>query len=245
MSRTSRKTSRTGYYHVIARGIGRQILFEEGDDYRRYIRLLQQYSPESGVDICAYCLMDNHIHLLLNDKENQLALFMKKINVSYAGYFNRKYGRTGHLFQGRYFSEAVENERYLVVVFWYILNNPGKAGICLPSAYPWSSYSAVENGSSFVNYEVMLSVFGCRQNLLDFLKSSEGEELPILEGRRYTEEWAVKKICDELRVESSTALQHMERKERDDALRRLKKLGLSVRQIERLTGINRNVVQRA
>ncbi|MBQ3849619.1 MAG: transposase, partial [Clostridia bacterium] len=104
MSRQARRLSETGYFHVIVRGIGKQLLFEHDDDYRYYLMLLERYISQLSVSVCAYCLMENHVHLLLKDSKNELSLFMKKMGVSYSSYFNKKYDRTGHLFQDRFFS---------------------------------------------------------------------------------------------------------------------------------------------
>ncbi len=105
-------------------------------DYKYFLKLLRRFSEECNVTLVAYCLMENHVHLLVNDlHSNNISKFMQKIGVTYSGYYNRKYDRSGHLFQDRFRSETVEDERYLLTVFRYILNNPKKAGICPASSY--------------------------------------------------------------------------------------------------------------
>ena len=91
MPRQARKQSNSGYLHVIVRGNGKQILFEEDEDYAKYLRLLKKYSADAGISVCAYCLLDNHAHMLLKDTENEVSLMMKKIGVAYAQFFNAKY----------------------------------------------------------------------------------------------------------------------------------------------------------
>ena len=140
MPRHARQMSTSGYMHIITRGIGRQLLFEEPEDYQHYLKALDRYCTETHVNVCAYCLMENHVHLLVYGETEQIILLMKKLGVSYSFYFNRKYDRVGHLFQDRYRSEPVEDDAYLLTVFRYILRNPCKAGICKASEYPWSSY---------------------------------------------------------------------------------------------------------
>ncbi|MBQ5759363.1 MAG: transposase, partial [Schwartzia sp.] len=115
------------FFHVVVRGIGRQILFENDDDRRKYLALLEKYQEENDITLMAYCLMDNHVHLLIRDNNGSLSLFMKQMGVSYALYYNRKYERVGHLFQDRYKSEVVDREEYLLTAYRYILNNPVKA----------------------------------------------------------------------------------------------------------------------
>ena len=102
MARQARKLSDSGYMHVIVRGIGRQLLFEEEKDHFFYLDSLERYSQALKVTVCAYCLMENHVHLLLYDKQDQISCLMKKLGVRYSYYFNQKYDRTGHLFQDRY-----------------------------------------------------------------------------------------------------------------------------------------------
>ena len=122
MPRSARIMSRTGYMHVIERGIGKQVLFESADDFKFYLDRLKKYCLETGVKVCCYCLMNNHVHLLLHGNLNSLSLTMKKIGVSYSWYYNKKYSHVGHLFQDRYISEPVENEVYFLTVFRYIFS---------------------------------------------------------------------------------------------------------------------------
>ena len=86
MPRQARRMSSTGYMHIIIRGIGRQLLFEEDSDYQYYLTMLEKYSMETGVRICAYCLMENHVHLLVHGEKEQIVLFMKKVmSITQAG----------------------------------------------------------------------------------------------------------------------------------------------------------------
>lgn len=137
MPRLPRNSSE--FLHVVIRGAGQQVLFEDDQDRRYFLGRLARYRKDVEVAILAYCLMDNHVHLLVRDAEENVSLLMQKLEISYAGYYNRKYDRSGHLFQGRYCSQAVADERHLISAFRYILQNPEKAGICPAAAYRWSS----------------------------------------------------------------------------------------------------------
>ena len=108
--RAARKLSISGYMHVVIRGNGKQIIFEDAADYRRFLSTIDRFCRETEVKICAYCLMENHAHLLIRDEKQMISQFMQKVGVSYSMYFNRKYERTGHLLQERFFSECVEEE---------------------------------------------------------------------------------------------------------------------------------------
>ncbi len=245
MARQPRKMSRSGYMHVIVRGIGKQLLFEEKNDYIFYIASLEQYSQELKVTVCAYCLMENHVHLLLYDPERQVPVMMKKLGVSYSRFFNKKYERTGHLFQDRYRSENVENDAYLLTVFRYILRNPEKAGICKASEYRWSSYGLYGDKRSFVDTGMLEGMLGEKDKYAEWIAEKNDDECMEYVTQKHDDAWALEVIHKQLNGKSGTTLQNMNPEERDKALREMKKSGLSSRQIERLTGINRGAVQRA
>ncbi|MBQ6517401.1 MAG: transposase [Anaerolineaceae bacterium] len=239
-----RQYSESGYMHLTVRGNGKQILFEEDSDYFCYIHLMKKFSLETHVVICAYCLMENHVHMLVYDSEKKVSVFMRKLDVSYAGYYNRKYDRNGHLFQGRFGSKAINDENYLLTVFRYILNNPRKAGICDAASYPWSSYNHYGNPGSFVDTKIIQELLGDRKEYEEFI-AAKYEDEPELEEKKHDDTWALEIILEDLQVESGTQLQSYTSEKRKAAIQLLKEKGLSVRQIERLTGINRNTIQRA
>lgn len=245
MPRTAREHSQFGYIHVICRGINKQVLFEEDRDYSFYLYLLEKYSRETGVTVNAYCLMDNHVHLLLCDLDRCVATMMKKIGVAYAGYFNRKYERTGHLFQGRFHSVPIENEIALKTVFRYILQNPKKAGICNVDEYRWSSYDQYGDDSSFVDTSALVHMIGDKAVYRELVGAEVEDEPRALEMKKRDDEWAKAVLMRCLHVSNGMVLQTYDKTSRDKALHELKKIGLTIRQIERLTGINRGVVQRA
>jgi len=143
MSRQARRLSNTGMYHIIFRGINRQDIFINYNDYQKMKSILLKVKGETATEIYAYCLMKNHVHLFLKEEEpGDVSKVMSKILSSYAGWFNRKYERTGHLFESRYKSEPVEDEAYYFALIRYIHLNPVKAGIVKkPDEYPYSSYA--------------------------------------------------------------------------------------------------------
>ena len=245
MARQARKLSDSGYMHVIVRGIGRQLLFETAEDHTFYLEALKQYSQAVGVTVCAYCLMEDHVHLLMYDPEQRIPTLMKKLGVRYSYYFNRKYDRIGPVFGDRYRSEAVEDDSYLLTVYRYILREPEKAGIGKASEYPWSSYSAYGDEKSFVDTGVLEGYVRDREDYETWIAEENDDECLEYMPPKHDDKWALKVIHKQLDGQSGTALQGMERDERDQALRRLKKAGMTIRQIERLTGISRGIVQRA
>ncbi len=245
MARTARKLSPTGYLHLIVRGIGRQVLFEDREDHVYYLSLLRRYSTETEVTVCAYCLMENHVHLLVHDPKGHTPLLMKKLGVCYARHYNRKYERVGHLFQDRYQSEVIEDDGYFLAVYRYILNNPEKAGICRASDYEWSSCCRDNDPEAIADASLLHDLIGDADDYAAFLCEKDDAEYMEFEPRRHDDGWASAIIRKRLKISSGTALQTFEREERNAALRTLKAEGISVRQLERLTGINRGVIQRA
>lgn len=134
--------------HVVQRGINRATCFFEAEDFDRYLRFLLKASLEEHCRIHAYCLMSNHVHLLVTpDADAACARFMKVVNQRYTQHFNRQHARTGTLWEGRYRSNVVHSSRYVLACYRYIELNPVRAGIVRhPADYPWSSYRANADG---------------------------------------------------------------------------------------------------
>ena len=130
-----------GYYHIVNRGVEQRTVFLEADDYEYFEELLCFYLESYNIILHNYCLMSNHYHLLIEIEEENLSKFMKQLNANYAIYFNKKYGRTGHLWQGRFKSWYVTDEAYLYTLMIYIEQNPLKANMIQElGEYPYSSY---------------------------------------------------------------------------------------------------------
>jgi putative transposase len=138
--------------HVIQRGNNRQVCFESDDDHEAYAGWLAEYSHRYSVDIHAWVLMSNHVHLLCTPRvEGGISRMMQGLGRRYVQYFNSKYGRTGTLWNGRFKSCLIQEERYLLQVYKYIELNPVRAGMVAdPGAYRWSSYQV--NGLGEVSY---------------------------------------------------------------------------------------------
>lgn len=149
MPRGPRKESPTGVYHVMTRGINRQKIFLADTDRKKYLETVKTAKETDHFELYAYCLMDTHIHMVMKVVGNGLQQSMRRINSSYAGYFNWKYDRVGHLFQNRYRSEEILTEKQLLATIRYVHNNPCKAGlVSYPLDYPWSSYHMYCEGMS-------------------------------------------------------------------------------------------------
>ena len=142
------------------RGINGQIIFEDREDSIKLLETIKSYREESGYEIYGYCLMNNHIHLLIKEGCEELGTVFRRIGARYVYWYNRKYSRRGHLFQDRYKSEVVEDDGYLLTVLRYIHQNPLKAGIVKNiEKYPWSSYQEYISEKDICETEFPLSVF--------------------------------------------------------------------------------------
>ncbi|MDQ2088156.1 transposase [Herbivorax sp. ANBcel31] len=160
MPRAARKKSSTGIYHVMLRGINHQIIFEDDEDYQKYLDTLKKYQDESGYTIYAYCLMSNHIHLLVKEETEEMSIAFRRIGASYVYWYNWKYGRRGHLFQDRYKSEVVEKDRYFLTVIHYMHQNPLKAGIVKNiTDYRWGSYGEYIGETGICDTDFALNMF--------------------------------------------------------------------------------------
>ncbi len=142
MPRQARDKGEFSIYHVIQRGNEKKSIFLSDEDRSRFIEILVNMKKKYNFLLYAYCLMDNHVHLIIDDNGNDISKIVTSINISYAQYFNRIYSRCGHLFQDRFKSEMVNNDAYLFELSRYIHNNPVKAGIVKkPQEYLWSSFN--------------------------------------------------------------------------------------------------------
>ena len=159
MPRTAREKSKTGIYHIVLRGINKQRIFEENEDCQKFLSTLKKYKFTSEYEIYGYCLMSNHIHLLMKEGKEDLGIVFRRIGASFVYWYNWKYNRFGHLFQDRFKSEAVETTQYFLTALRYIHQNPVKAGIAKVDSYHWSSYCEYVKGSVLCNTAFALSFF--------------------------------------------------------------------------------------
>ncbi len=149
MGRKRRVWSDSGFYHVVARGNNRQRVFREEKDYSCYLRLCAAALASYDVQLYHYCLMPNHIHLLLGvSSPEKLVRFMHQIQRRYWFHMRTTYRFSGHLWQGRYHSFPIETESYLLECGRYIERNPLQAALVAGVEYPWSSYAWYANGES-------------------------------------------------------------------------------------------------
>lgn len=151
-------------YHVTSRGNERKDIFIDDPDRKKFLGILGDYHDRYGILAHCYILMGNHYHLVMETPQGNLLKVMHGVNSGYTGYFNRKYGRSGHLFQGRYRGILVDKDAYLLELSRYVHLNPVRAGIVdRPEQYKWSSYPGYiwkRKEVDWVEYAWVLSHFG-------------------------------------------------------------------------------------
>lgn len=254
MARQARQKSKSGIYHIILRGINRQVIFEDDEDKLKFLECLSYYRNVCAYTVYGYCLMDNHVHLLLKEREEEIASIMKRIGVRYVSWYNRKYERCGHLFQDRFKSEVIEDDAYLLVVLRYIHQNPLKAGLVQNlSDFRFNSYYEYINNDQIVDSNFILGMFSkdnelARKGFVRFMnETSENDDcLEYKEQVTLKDEEVRALIKKYANVNTLKDLQAMKKSERDAILREIKKIqGIATRQIARLTGISQSVISRA
>lgn len=143
MARAMRIAYPGAVYHIIDRGNDRGDIFFDDDDRRYYLDLLSSAVVEYRLRVYAYTLMSNHVHLFLRTMLPNISEAMYKVNIDYSHYFNKRHRRTGHLFESRFKSKLVQEDRYFLVLLRYVHMNPVKAGmVSTPEQYAWSSHRA-------------------------------------------------------------------------------------------------------
>jgi putative transposase len=143
MARKPREEEDGAIHHVTARGVARRALFRDDRDRVRYLRMLGLVVVGCAWRCLSYCLMDNHVHLLLETPKPNLSLGIQRIHGDYGRSFNRRHGLDGHVFQGRYAAVRVRSDTQLWVTAAYIADNPVDAGLCeRPEDWRWSSHAA-------------------------------------------------------------------------------------------------------
>ena len=250
MPRCAREISLTGYYHVFDRGNSKQIIFEDDTDRYRFLSDIADRFARHEVVVLAWCLMNNHFHLMVDDPYDNLSKAMQCALTAYAKYFNRKTGRTGHLFDNRYSRVAVESDTQAVQLLDYIHLNPVKGALDSLDAYRWSSYKAYLLG--YDSFDIcdaapMLDLVGGSRRYCEHLKDVAERmwSVEILPRRRISDEDVLTVACEVLPGIDPMLLKALPRPERDACLLRLRRASLTVKQIVRITGIGATSVTKA
>ena len=253
MTRQARKKSICGTYHVMLRGINKYDIFHDRMDFIKFRKLLEQMThPLDDLghpipprcQIFAYCMMTNHVHLLVKEESDDLATLVKRIGGAYAQYYNLKYERVGHLFQDRFRSEPVDTDAYFITLLRYIHQNPVAAGLTKDvAAYEWSSWReflttgtvpVVRKDEVFkrIDFEELVGLVNeplpKTSLILDYDTKSQirsDEEVSAF-------------LCDKFGLREPEDLILYSNERIADIVQQAKDYGASIRQLVRLTGIS-------
>ena len=247
MPRVGRAVAESGIYHIMLRGINRQVIFEDRDDNERFVDVIGFYKETCGFELLGYCLMANHAHILMRVGEEPLSTVFRRIASKYVYWYNAKYERIGHLFQERFKSEPVEDDAYLLAALRYIHRNPVKAGICAKADdYEFSSYRDYFGRAGVTDTSFVLGMMPA-DDLAAFTAQDNDDDCLEAEGaprRRLADEAARGAMRGACGCSSASELQALGTEERDRCLAELLALGASVRQVSRITGIPVGVVRK-
>ncbi len=234
MPRRARRDFETSFFHVIVQGINREFIFKKKEYIEKYYQLLMTKTDSFNVKVLAYCLMNNHAHLLVyvEDIEN-LENCMQSVNTAYAIFYNKRENRVGYVFRDRYLSEPVYNERQLFNCISYIHFNPVNAGIVKSlDRYPYSSYRDFLNHKGIVTKEKLVLLFGSSKDYLDLFHFIHYGIEECME---------VDKQIDLIKYQNISVKDKTQVKE---AVADLKNQGLSNRKIAAILNISRNRISK-
>lgn len=253
MARTARTKSVSGMYHIMVRGLNKQDIFLDVGDRMRYLDTLLQVKVKSGCQVHAYCLMSNHVHLLLEEGADVgVGEVMQQMGSSYALWFNHKYERLGYLFHDRFRSEPIETTDNVLAVMRYIHQNPVKAGMVAGcEGYVWSSYLAYATGkehqTGLTDTRKALELCGgTEQFIASHHQLCEDVFSDAVYRTRATPRQMAAAAKRILKDRALGTVKDMVPSERNAVLRELKAIpGATCSQVAYLVGVSKKVVERA
>ena len=242
----------TGFYHVSARGIGKQIIFETDDDRWEFLELMRDCCHDAQVTIVAWCLMGDHVDLVLLDYEDEMSAAMQRLLLTYARRFNKRTGRTGHLFRDRFERRSLDTDWQVMEAIRSVHVDPQEAGIALIERYPWSSFAEYlrmydgDVAKSFSDPSTVLELFGSAEGFIAYsLETLDGSD-PVIHDMDETE-WERHTFADKMAKRLGVPLNELKTvapSRRDGIIFALHDGGYAVREIERYTGISKSTVSR-
>ena len=245
----------TGFYHVCARGMGGQLIFESDEDRWEFLELMRDCCRDAQVTIVAWCLMSDYVDLVLLDYEDKMSAAMQRLLLTYARRFNKRTGRAGCLFRERFERRSLDTDWQVMEAIRSVCANPQVAGISLIERYPWSSFAehlraydsdAGDAKRGFSDPSCVLELFGSAKAFIAYSLSTfdDGESaMPDLEET----EWERHALSDRLAKSLGAPLHGVKAAppaQRDTVIVGLHDAGFTVRQIEHYTGIGKSTVSR-
>lgn len=245
MARKPRELVETGCYHVVLKGSGNQIIFEDDADRESFLLLLREYRQQFAVRIIAWCLMSNHVHLVMFDDWDNLSPIMHALASAYASRFNRIHGRSGALFGGRFHSVPIWSDAQLLRAVRYVHDNPYRAGMPLHDLYVWSSDREYRNPTdAMCDVRPVFDLLGGPEQYSGFCRDPNYEGYVYRDRAHLDDDDALLVARQLLGIRAIESLKSEDRPTRNQGLQRLRDAGLLVKQIERITGVGRGIIYR-
>lgn len=252
MPRYARQRHERGIHHVVVQGKRLEHVFEKAAEKELYLETVLKYITATGVKLYAFCIMDNHVHLVLHEtKKETVSSFMRRVDVSFGYWYRRRYDlRPGEeLFRGRYLSEPLPTEDKLLEVVRHIHQEPVQAGLVKNmEEYPWSSYRLYLKPGTFIDRRLVMDSLHFGGGYTSYMKAEEAavrflEEVPVKYGR--SDEEAEQLVQKRLAEAGFASLRVMDEEDKKFFLRRLRyEDEVSIQQLSRVTGISRGLIQR-
>ena len=245
----------TGFYHVCARGTGKQLIFETDGDRWEFLELMRECCRDAQVTIVAWCLMSDHVDLVLLDYEDEMSAAMQRLLQTYARRFNKRTGRAGCLFRERFERRSLDTDRQVMEAIRSVHADPQEAGVSLIERYPWSSFAehlraydsdAADATRGFSDPSCVLELFGSAEGFIAYSLSTPDGSEPALCDMKETE-WERHAFANKLAKRLGVPLNGVKTAppaQRDTVIVGLNNAGFTVRQIERYTGIGKSTVSR-
>ena len=251
MPRKPREFSSTNIYHIILRGNDKSDIFYDTQDRYVFLNIIKETKEKFNCEVYSYCLMSNHIHMIIKVKSNFLSKAIQSLGIKYSAYFNKKFNRRGHLFENRFFSKKVENLNYFLTVCKYVHRNPEKANIERTEVYRWSSYKEYIGTEKIIDSKVLLHYF--KDDIEEFkrytLKNDDKEQLYNFSEfeliKRLSEEEVSNIIVQKFNLKRPSDVSILEKERKDEILINLKELqGSSLAQVSRITKVTEYYIRK-
>ena len=236
MARTMRILSETNVYHIVMKGINLEQIFFDEDDYISFLRVLKNACSNYNALLYAFCIMNNHVHLLIKFNESNMPQMFKAFGASFVFRYNKKYNRSGSLFNGRYYSKAVNDDAYLLTVLKYIHFNPVNAKLCKsPDEWKWSSFSEyIYDNKIYVSTDFIYSIIS-KEQFSELHKVKDSDTIEFL-----TVENSIEKVSD---IYLNNVIEKMKKISSPlDIAIQLRKAKIPAYKISKLLGINRDYI---
>lgn len=243
--RRKREKALFGIYHVVIKGNGGQIIFEDEADWRRMLSTIRRYRDECDFTLYGYALMDNHVHILMRTGEVDISDVMRKIDESYVAYYKRRYKHEGHLFETPFYSGLIVGDVVFKDVLKYIHLNPVKAGLCKIAEYPWSSYHDYIDGSSLCDTTYGAKIFKGMKRFVEYMTDGKDCDSAYDEAKPdvcSSDEEAISRMQTLLGVKSGDEIRTYPRAQRNKAILIMNQAGIRISQLSRILGMSDSTI---